>query len=528
MNEFVTGVLRLALRAVLVVMGLVLFLSLLAAALVLALAWAVTVGGVLQLAYQLPHLKKIGMLVLPRINLKDAGAMRVIKQMGPAILGVSVSQISLIINTIFASFLVSGSVSWMYYADRLMEFPSGVLGVALAVFVVGEDHLGVAYFADDQDAGAVDGLVVGLGEGVVVGHHQAVDLFLERFEGFAQTRPVGAAGLAHGGGEQLHRVVTLGGSRGHGDSIDAPGAAVFVDEGLAARRVAFLNEGLRHAGAFGVGAGLVDEVGHRQGPAAHQGHLPVEPKQVVGQVGQLGPEAVGEDDLGPGGAGAGELRGHVHVADVEALDGHRLDAVAVEGALKVFTAELAVVGAVVEDRQLAELPAHDGLLDDHRCLDGVGRRDAEDVVVGVLGRQELLGDHRAGGHRGDHRDVGLLVEALAGQRDAGVDDAEAGHDLLAVDELLHHHGATLRPRLVVPLDELHRPPEDPAGVVDLPRREPDAVAHRDPHRARPAGEGAGDADADGLDGRGCGGNQDHRCENYPEQASRQGCLPCSS
>lgn len=76
------------------------------------------------------------MLVLPRINFKDAGAMRVIKQMGPAILGVSVSQISLIINTIFASFLVSGSVSWMYYADRLMEFPSGVLGVALGTILL--------------------------------------------------------------------------------------------------------------------------------------------------------------------------------------------------------------------------------------------------------------------------------------------------------------------------------------------------------------------------------------------------------
>ena len=75
-------------------------------------------------------------LVLPRINLKDAGAMRVIRQMGPAILGVSVSQISLIINTIFASFLVSGSVSWMYYADRLMEFPSGVLGVALGTILL--------------------------------------------------------------------------------------------------------------------------------------------------------------------------------------------------------------------------------------------------------------------------------------------------------------------------------------------------------------------------------------------------------
>ncbi|WP_241622161.1 murein biosynthesis integral membrane protein MurJ [Rosenbergiella australiborealis] len=103
---------------------------------VMALAWAVVVGGVLQLGYQLPHLKKIGMLVLPRINLKDAGVWRVLRQMGPAILGVSVSQISLIINTIFASFLVSGSVSWMYYADRLMEFPSGVLGVALGTILL--------------------------------------------------------------------------------------------------------------------------------------------------------------------------------------------------------------------------------------------------------------------------------------------------------------------------------------------------------------------------------------------------------
>jgi len=94
------------------------------------------VGGLLQLFYQLPHLKKIGMLVLPRVNLRDAGVWRVMRQMGPAILGVSVSQISLIINTIFASFLVSGSVSWMYYADRLMEFPSGVLGVALGTILL--------------------------------------------------------------------------------------------------------------------------------------------------------------------------------------------------------------------------------------------------------------------------------------------------------------------------------------------------------------------------------------------------------
>lgn len=103
---------------------------------IMAMAWATLVGGLAQFLYQLPHLKRIGMLVLPRLNLRDAGVWRVMKQMGPAILGVSVSQISLIINTIFASFLAAGSVSWMYYADRLMELPSGVLGVALGTILL--------------------------------------------------------------------------------------------------------------------------------------------------------------------------------------------------------------------------------------------------------------------------------------------------------------------------------------------------------------------------------------------------------
>ena len=103
---------------------------------IMALGWAVLVGGLAQLLFQLPHLHKIGMLVLPRLNLKDTGVWRVVKQMGPAIFGVSVSQISLIINTIFASFLVAGSVSWMYYADRLMELPAGVLGVALGTILL--------------------------------------------------------------------------------------------------------------------------------------------------------------------------------------------------------------------------------------------------------------------------------------------------------------------------------------------------------------------------------------------------------
>lgn len=103
---------------------------------VLALAWAVFFGGILQLCFQLPALNKLGFLVLPRLNFKDPAVFRVLKQMGPAILGVSVAQISLVINTIFASFLVSGSVSWMYYADRLMELPTGVLGVALGTILL--------------------------------------------------------------------------------------------------------------------------------------------------------------------------------------------------------------------------------------------------------------------------------------------------------------------------------------------------------------------------------------------------------
>ncbi|MDF3867482.1 murein biosynthesis integral membrane protein MurJ [Pseudomonas denitrificans (nom. rej.)] len=115
---------------------------------IMALGWAVLAGGLAQLLYQLPHLKKIGMLVLPRVNLRDSGVWRVLKQMGPAILGVSVSQISLIINTIFASFLVAGSVSWMYYADRLMELPSGVLGVALGTILL--PSLAKTYASDDR------------------------------------------------------------------------------------------------------------------------------------------------------------------------------------------------------------------------------------------------------------------------------------------------------------------------------------------------------------------------------------------
>ena len=103
---------------------------------VLALAWAVFIGGILQLALQIPSLRKIGMLPRFSFDWKDEGVQRILKLMAPAALGVSVSQVSLLINTIFASFLAAGSVSWLYYADRLMEFPAGMLGAALGTILL--------------------------------------------------------------------------------------------------------------------------------------------------------------------------------------------------------------------------------------------------------------------------------------------------------------------------------------------------------------------------------------------------------
>jgi putative peptidoglycan lipid II flippase len=103
---------------------------------VVALAWAVFAGGIVQLAFQVPFLARIGMLPRPRWDAKDEGVRRILALMAPAALGVSVAQISLLINTQIASNLGDGPVSWLYYADRLMEFPSAMLGVALGTVLL--------------------------------------------------------------------------------------------------------------------------------------------------------------------------------------------------------------------------------------------------------------------------------------------------------------------------------------------------------------------------------------------------------
>jgi len=103
---------------------------------VMVLAWAVFVGGALQLAFQVPFLVRLGLLPRWRIDFSHPGLRRVLLLMAPAVFGLSVSQISQLLNQVFASFLPTGSVSWLYYADRLMELPNGLLGVALGTILL--------------------------------------------------------------------------------------------------------------------------------------------------------------------------------------------------------------------------------------------------------------------------------------------------------------------------------------------------------------------------------------------------------
>lgn len=103
---------------------------------ILALAWAVPVAGLVQLVFQFPFLARLRMLPWPRLSFRHPGVRKILKLMLPALFGVSVTQISLLVDTLMASFLVTGSVAWLYYADRLLEFPIGVFGMALSTVLL--------------------------------------------------------------------------------------------------------------------------------------------------------------------------------------------------------------------------------------------------------------------------------------------------------------------------------------------------------------------------------------------------------
>ncbi len=111
---------------------------------VFALAWGVLIAGIAQLLFQLPFLYREGLLPTPKWGWKHAGVQKILKLMIPAIFGSSVAQINILLDTFIASFLISGSVSWLYYSERLLWLPMGVFGVALATVVL--PHLSEAHY----------------------------------------------------------------------------------------------------------------------------------------------------------------------------------------------------------------------------------------------------------------------------------------------------------------------------------------------------------------------------------------------
>ena len=113
------------------------------------LAWGVFAAGILQLVFQLPALAKLGLLPRPRLDFAHAGVRKILKLMVPTLFGSSVVQFNLLFNTMAASFLIGGSMTWLYYSDRLLEFPLGMFGVAIGTVIL--PHLSTRHAATDPD-----------------------------------------------------------------------------------------------------------------------------------------------------------------------------------------------------------------------------------------------------------------------------------------------------------------------------------------------------------------------------------------
>ena len=167
----------------------------------LALAWGVLAAGVVQVLFLLPALRGVRLLPRPRWGLRDAGVRRILGLMGPGILGSSVAQINLLFDTLLASFLVTGSVSWLYYADRLVEFPLGIFGIALGTVilpVLSRNHAGgeTDAFSHNLDAGLRWVLLIGVpaAVGLILLARPAVATLFQ-YDGFS-ARDVDMAGLA--------------------------------------------------------------------------------------------------------------------------------------------------------------------------------------------------------------------------------------------------------------------------------------------------------------------------------------------
>ncbi|TCP91266.1 putative peptidoglycan lipid II flippase [Cricetibacter osteomyelitidis] len=122
----------------------------------IALAIGIFLGGLLQFLFQIPFLRKAGLLVKPKWAWQDPGVKKIRTLMIPALFGVSVSQINLLLDTFIASFLMTGSISWLYYSDRLLEFPLGLFGIAISTVILPTLSRHHVNRTDDQAQSAVD------------------------------------------------------------------------------------------------------------------------------------------------------------------------------------------------------------------------------------------------------------------------------------------------------------------------------------------------------------------------------------
>jgi putative peptidoglycan lipid II flippase len=167
----------------------------------IALSWGVLAAGFVQLLFLLPALARIRLVPRPRWGQGDPGVRKILKLMVPGIIGSSVSQINLLFDTLLASFLITGSVSWLYYADRLVEFPLGIFGIALATVILPILSRAHAKGSPEEFSGTLDAgmrwvLLIGLpaAAGLIILSRPALSTLFQ-YQGFQQ-HDVNMAALA--------------------------------------------------------------------------------------------------------------------------------------------------------------------------------------------------------------------------------------------------------------------------------------------------------------------------------------------
>ncbi len=142
---------------------------------IVALAWGVTLAGVVQVLFLIPPLIRLGLVPIPKIDLQHQGVRKIGRLMLPTLFGSSIAQVNVLVDTLIASLLVAGSVSWLYMSDRLLEFPLGVFGIALSTVIL--PSLSRFHAGKDRKAFS-DALNWALRLGVLIGMPAALGLGL--------------------------------------------------------------------------------------------------------------------------------------------------------------------------------------------------------------------------------------------------------------------------------------------------------------------------------------------------------------